>query len=121
MPNQEVMKQTLELLETMEEGFTYIKKKLGELNTEGTITVLTDLINAFTEIDKSIFPSLEELSESQVPQKSNKLTKAFDTMVKEYESNRGQKAYEITQLTLEPAFKHWKEELEKVLKPYIVS
>ncbi|WP_257786404.1 hypothetical protein [Clostridium formicaceticum] len=42
-------------------------------------------------------------------------------MVKEYESTNGQKAYEIMQLTLEPAFKNWKEELEKTLRPYILS
>lgn len=36
MPNQEVIKHTLDLLETMEEGMDYVKAKLRELNIEGT-------------------------------------------------------------------------------------
>ncbi|AOY75673.1 hypothetical protein [Clostridium formicaceticum] len=54
MPNQEVIKQTLDFLETMEEGIGYVKQKLGEINTEATMTVLTDLTTAFTEIQKNI-------------------------------------------------------------------
>ncbi|KXZ40438.1 hypothetical protein SAMN05661008_00006 [Alkalithermobacter thermoalcaliphilus JW-YL-7 = DSM 7308] len=116
MLNQEVIKQTLDLLETMEEGMDYVKAKLGELNIEATVTVLTDLIEAFTEIEKSISPIIKNLSE-----KEDKLRKAFDIIVKEYEISKGQKAYEIMQFTLEPAFKNWKQEIENTLKPYILS
>ena len=34
MPNQEVIKHTLDLLETMEEGMDYVKAKLGEFNID---------------------------------------------------------------------------------------
>ena len=121
MPNQEVAIQILELLETMEEGMDYIRAKLGELNIEETVTVLTDLITAFTEVEKSISSMMEELPENQIPQKDDELRIAFDTMVKEYETAKGQKAYKIMQFTLEPAFENWKEELENILKPYVVS
>ncbi len=121
MPNQEVIKYTLGLLETMEEGMDYVKAKLGELNIEGTVTVLTDLITAFTEVEKSISPMMEELPENQISEKADKLRTAFDTLLKEYESSKGQKAYEIMQFTLEPAFKSWKQELENTLKLYILS
>ena len=42
-------------------------------------------------------------------------------MVKEYEKKNGQKFYEIIQLSLESAFKNWKEETEQRLRPYVVS
>lgn len=121
MPNQEVIKYTLDLLETMEEGIDYVKAKLGELNIEGTVTVLTDLIAAFTEVEKSISPMLEKLPDNNIIEKSDKLRRAFDIMVKEYESNKGQKTYEIMQLTLQPAFKKWKEEMEIILRLHIAS
>lgn len=121
MPNQEVIKYTLDLLETMEEGMDYVKAKLGELNIEGTVTVLTDLITAFTEVEKSISLMLIDLPENSIVEKSDKLRKAFDTMVKEYETDNGNKAYEIIQFSLEPAFVNWKEELESKLKIYVVS
>ena len=34
MPNQEIIKYTLNLLKTMEEGMGYVKTKLGELNID---------------------------------------------------------------------------------------
>ena len=121
MPNQEVIKYTLGLLETMEEGMDYVKAKLGELNIEGTVTVLTDLITAFTEVEKSISPMMEKLPENQISETNSKLRTAFDMMVKEYESSKVQKAYEMMQSILEPEFRSWKKELENILKPYILS
>jgi len=121
MPNQEIIKYTLNLLKTMEEGMGYVKTKLGELNIEGTVTVLTDLITAFTEVEKSISPMLEKLPKNNIIEKSDKLRRAFDTMVREYENNKGQKTLEIMQFTLEPTFKNWIEDLESILKPYVLS
>ncbi len=95
MPNQEVIKYIVGLLETMEEGMDYVKAKLGELNIEGTVTVIIDLITAFTEVEKSISPMIDELPENQISEKADKLRVSFDTMVKEYEVSKGQKAYEI--------------------------
>ena len=121
MTNQTVIQNTLNLLETMEEGLTYIKKKLNELNIEATITVLTDTINAFSAIEISISPILEGLRENEIVEKADKLRRAFDLMGKEFQNNNGQKVYEIIQLTLEPAFKSWKNEIKKTLSPYIRS
>ena len=39
----------------------------------------------------------------------------------EYEKKNGQRFYEIIQLSLEPAFKEWKEEIGQRLRPYVVS
>ena len=42
----------------------------------------------------------------ELPEKADKLRTAFDTMVKEYETSKVQKAYEMMQFTLEPSFKN---------------
>ncbi|WP_053955791.1 hypothetical protein [Inediibacterium massiliense] len=120
MAKQEVIQKTLDLLETMEEGIVYVKEKLEQLNIEATITVMTDLITAFIEIEKSITPILEK-QDNKIKEATYKLRNALDTMVKEYETTKGQKSVEIMQLNIEPAFKNWKKELEKTLRPYIVS
>lgn len=121
MPNKKVINNILNLVETMEEGLYYIKNKLRGLNIEGSIGALTDLIAAFIEVEKSITPILEEISATGITQKSDNLRRAFDIIVKEYEENKGKKAYEILQLNLEPDFKKWKDELESVLRPYIIT
>lgn len=55
-------KQILDLLETMEEGVDYVKVKLGELNIEGTVIILADLITAFIEIEKNILSMMIEVT-----------------------------------------------------------
>ena len=50
----------------------------------------------------------------ELPEKADKLRTDFDTMVKEYEASKGQKAYEIMQFTLKSAFKNWKQDMEKI-------
>ena len=121
MPNQTVIFNILDLLEIMEEGLTYIKQKLTELNIEATVTVLSDTIDVFSSIETAITPMLGELQENEISQKTDELRKRLDIMVKECEKKNGQKFYEIIQLSLEPAFKRWKEEIEQVLRPYVVS
>ena len=121
MPNQEVIFNILDLLEIMEEGLAYIKEKLIELNIEATITVLSDTIDAFSAVERSITPMLDELGDNKILGKTEELRKRLDIMIKEYEKKNGQKFYEIIQLSLEPAFKEWKEEIEQRLRPYVVS
>ncbi len=121
MSEQEVIRKTLDLLETMEEGLTYIKEKLKELNIEVTMPILADTINAFSTIEESANSFLKDATSGDMAENTDKLRKAFNFIVEEYENDRGQKALEIMQLTLEPAFKSWKAELERVLRPYIIS
>ncbi|ABR46962.1 hypothetical protein Amet_0737 [Alkaliphilus metalliredigens QYMF] len=113
----EVIKNTLELLETMEEGLMYIKGKLKELKTEETINVLLDLTNAFASIEGSLNSILPKLEDNSITVRMDKLKNALNVMIKEYENTKGQRAVEIMQFTLEPAFKNWKREVEETLRP----
>lgn len=117
----EIALQSLELLDTMGEGITYIKQKLSELKTEETMGILSDTISGFSAVERGIESISGELGENSVKEKSEKLKRAFDILVSEYESNSGRKAYEIVQITLEPAFKNWKAEMENSLKTVMVS
>ncbi len=51
------MQAIIRLLETMEEGILYIQGKIKQQDIEATLTVLTDIIGAFTQIEKNIKPS----------------------------------------------------------------
>lgn len=121
MPNQEVIWNILSLLEIMEEGLDYIKERIIELNIEATPTVLSDTIAAFSSIEQAIAPMLSELEENKIQEKAEKLKDGFNIIVKEYEKKNGQKYSEIIQLSIEPAFKEWKEEIELRIRPYVES
>lgn len=121
MPNQRVIFNILNLLEIMEEGLMYVKQKIMELNIEASITVMIDTIDAFYAIEGTINPMLDQLEENEILQKTDELRRKLDIMAKEYEKDNGQKFYEIIQLSLEPAFKKWKEEIELSIRPYVAS
>ena len=121
MLNQKVISNVLELLEMMDEGLTYVKQKIMELNVEASVTVLLDTIDAFYAIEETIYPMQEQLDENKIVEKTNELRERLDILVKEYEKENGHRFYEIMQLSLEPAFKKWKEEIEVILRPYVAS
>lgn len=121
MPSQEVIFNILDLLEIMEEGLDYVKKRIMKLNMEATVTVLSNTIDAFSTIEAVMIPILEELEENEIMEKTEVLKEKFNILVKEYEKVNGQKFYEIMQLSVEPAFNKWKKEIEIELRPYVAS
>ena len=63
-----------------------------ELNKEATVRVLSDTLAAFSTIETAMLPMVDELEEN-----------------------------EIIQISLQPAFKSWKEEIELRIRPYVES
>ncbi|MBS4025226.1 MAG: hypothetical protein KGZ96_06065 [Clostridia bacterium] len=123
MMNQQidVIKQILELMNTMAEGIAFVKGKLDQQSPEEAVNVLLDTTNAFATIELALQPILSKLPENSIQEKIDRLRSALATMVSEYEQNQGRKGQEILQFNLEPAFKNWQTELEQVLKPYILN
>ncbi|UNC91723.1 hypothetical protein [Candidatus Contubernalis alkaliaceticus] len=117
----EVMKQIVELTDTMEEGLEHVKGQLDQRSPEKAIQLLFDTTNAFTHIEKAVQPILSEIPENNIQEKTDKLRSALSAMVGEYEGNSGLKGREILQFILEPAFKNWRFELKEVLMPYTLS
>lgn len=121
MLNQEVVFNILALLDTMDLGINYIEERLEKLDIESTTGVLVDTIDSFAAVEEAITPRIKELEKNEIIEKTEKLKEKFNILVKEYEKNKGQKFTEIVQLSLKPAFKEWKEEIELRIRPYIAS
>ncbi|MCC5910852.1 MAG: hypothetical protein JJT76_10490 [Clostridiaceae bacterium] len=117
----QVAKNILDLTDTMDEGFNYITEKLENENIKETVSMLLDVIKAFASIERALEQVLVQLKENNIPEKTNKLRDALDSIVNEYEVNKGKNAIKIMQVNLAPTFESWKDELERVLRPYIVS
>jgi len=117
----EVMRQIIELTETMEEGLEHIKDTLNQRTPKKAIRMLLDTTTAFTHIETVVEPMLTELPENSIEEKTDRLRSALAIMVSEYEENNGLRGREILQFTLEPAFKDWRAELQEVLMPYTLS
>ena len=119
--NRDVAKRLLELAETGLEGLEYVKEQNGQGNFEQAMSVFTDVIHSFSEIENVLNTNQPEQGDADLATAIESLRDGFNWMVKAYESQEQGGTLGIMQLTLIPRYKSWQEELEKSLGRYIVS
>lgn len=117
----EVIERTLQLLETIEEGFDYIQNQVAELRYEEAFTILQDIMEGIDSIERAIYPMKDGLVENNIDILAVSVRESMNKTVSIYEQSKevdleNQMAKEIF-----PAFRSWKEEIERVLMPYVVS
>lgn len=117
----EVIERILQLLETMEEGYIYIKNQLEKLYYEEGIIVLNDAMDAVNSIENALYPIKAELPEKNLDAYTEAIKHSMDNAINSYE--QGKEVYLTEQIEKEilPSFLAWKEELERVLRPYVNS
>jgi len=119
--NRDLAKRLLALAETGLEGLEYVKEQDGLGNFEQTMSVFTDVIHSFSEIENVLNTNQMEEGYADLATATESLRDGFNWMVKAYENQEQGGTLGIMQLTLIPRYKSWQEELEKILSQYIVS
>jgi len=117
----EVIERILELLNTMEEGLDYVQNQLGELKYEEALIVVKDLIDALDSIDSSIQPMDNKLPQNNISALSSSLKACFDKVVGKFDQNNEVIIDSLLEKEVIPEFARWREEIDKVLRPYIIS
>ena len=118
--NRDVAQKLLELSKTGLEGLEYVRDQMGLGKYEQSMSVFTDVVYAFTEIEDVLRSTYQpEQDTNGLLSATDSLKDGFDWMVKAYEE-RG-RLQEILQLTLMVRYKAWQKELEQSLSQYIVS
>ena len=115
----EIMRLSTDLAERCREGLKQIKAKLNEGGLEDTMAYFNHIANSFYNILESIQPVLGELSPNELESRSKSLHEAFGAAVKAYEAKDRDRALEVMQFTLIPAYKKWQEELDRCFRPHI--
>lgn len=111
----------INLSNTIMEGLEHIKSRIVDGYFEDTYYLLEDIINAIASIHKATEPLLPLLGDNQIEQYTEQLTHLIDEMTNNYQAKQIEKAKIDMQLVLIPAFKEWKNELERCLSNYIAS
>ena len=116
-----VIHNIIPLLTTIEEGLNHIKRQVTELRYEEALGLLQDTMLGIASIESAL-----ELMKKDLPYKEivllvdtlkNNISKAVDS----YEKGRQEQIEKQIEEEILPAFKNWKEKLERVLTPLIVS
>ena len=119
--NQEIAKRLLELSETGLEGLEYIHENNLEGKFEQTLTVFTDVVRAFSEVEQVLDHSGFLANCGELGSATQLLEDGLDWMAKSYDKKDNLRPVEVMQLTLMPRYKAWKEELNQCLSEYRVS
>lgn len=117
----EMIQKILNLSETGMEALNHIKSQLHQNQFEDTFSLMSDVVHAFSAIEESLNAiNSEEVNLEEALLKSDKLKQSLEITVTAFENHNSEKVKEILQFNLMPAYQHWRNELETVLRPHIL-
>lgn len=117
----DVITRALELAETSLAGLEHCKDSLNQGKVENAAPLLEDVLAAYAKIEEALQPVLPSLEENKISQFTDTLRSSFDLVVSAIEQGEGAKSQEVIQFNLLPSYKAWLSELNRILKPYVVS
>lgn len=117
----EAMKQSIELSETILEGFMHIHRLIDEGQFEQATMLFGDALSGIASIQSAVKPVLESLENIETDDVIISVVKAAGTVVNLFEEKNYMKVQEVLQFTLVPQFNRLNEELRKLFTPFLVS
>ncbi len=116
----EVLERTIELLETIGEGFEHVEKQFSELRYEEGFNLLKDAMEAIESIENAL-ASTEGLPENSIKTMGQNLVEGINGVVNSYEESKEAEIEEQISGIVLRDFKEWKKEIENIIKPYLLS
>jgi uncharacterized protein (UPF0297 family) len=118
----DVMKQSIELSETVLEGLTHVQKKLNETKYPEAMQMMNDVVGGFASIENSVGPVFADMNDTElVKVHISKVAESLERVVTSLEDHSYGTVQEILQFMLIPNVKKLKAEMETLFEPYLVS
>lgn len=117
----DVMKQSVELSGTMIEGIEHIQMLLEEGKYEDSMYLFENVVAGFLSIEHSVTPIIETLENNGIEARSKQIKESLELVVSAYEVRNYDKAQEVIRNTLTSHCKEFRQELEAVFSPFLVS
>lgn len=117
----DVIERTMELLETINEGLLYTEKQIEELRYEGTFELLKDSKVAIESIEKALAPLKSEFTKNSIDELYNNMIDSFNEIIENFEENKKMEIGIQIKEEVVPEFGEWKEEIIRILNPFILS
>ncbi|MGP4040721.1 hypothetical protein ACTWP4_12630 [Gracilibacillus sp. D59] len=116
-----VMKNIVELSETMVEGLQHLQSEVENGNLDETMYLFEDFIQAFASIENAMNSMDDELKGDITEVKMDNVKENIEHVVQGYEKNDQNLLLENMQHHLEPTLLEWKKQMEKQFHPYILN
>ena len=117
----EVMKQSLNVLETMIEGLEHVPQQINENKMPDAIQLMDDMLVGFMSVEKSLQPVLEEADGADIAtQQLQKVNEAFERVVTAIENDAFETVVEMLEESLTPQVKKLHSSLIELFRPYVI-
>ena len=120
-PQGEVSYRMLELLFTVDEALVHIEQQLLELRLEESLLLFQDVATAIGSISASLLPLLKEEEDVLFLQTLSPLRESISCLVDGYEQEDLQAVQTVLASRLRPAYREWREEVERRLRPFVLT
>ena len=120
-PQGEVSYRMLELLFTVDEALVHMEQQLLELRLEESLLLFQDVATAIGSISASLLPLLKEEEDVLFLQTLSPLRESISCLVDGYEQEDLQAVQTVLASRLRPAYREWREEVERRLRPFVLT
>ncbi|MED4461198.1 hypothetical protein [Metabacillus fastidiosus] len=115
----DIMRQSLDLQETVLEGLEHVQKQISEGKFEDTISLFRDIVQAFFSIESSLKCLPDQILIDEVI--IDNIRGSLNIAVNAYESKNYMNVQEVIEFKIIPMYKEMKIQLEQTFNPYIIS
>jgi hypothetical protein len=121
LPEYEILKRLLELVDTCEEGLIHINKQLSEGKFEQSLEMVVNVFYSIVQVEKFIRKIQKSIPENLIGKEFKQVCMAMDNFTYAYELNKREDKFSILETELFPAFKVWKDTLNQTLGKYVIQ
>ncbi|SES30130.1 hypothetical protein SAMN05518684_11522 [Salipaludibacillus aurantiacus] len=118
----EIMKQSLQLSETVVNGLIHTKTLLSEGKRPEAMQMLDDILVSYESVERSVTPVLAEMDMAEAEEVQGYFTnvqKGVNAVVTGLEAEKYEKVEEVLDSTLIPQFRKLNDDLKKAFQPYL--
>ena len=120
-PQREVCYRTMELLATVDEALGHMEQQLVELRLEESLLLFQDVATAISSVTASLLPLLKEEENIRLLKALIPLRESISCLVDYYEQEDLQTVQTVLERQLQPAYREWREEVERRLRPFVLT
>ncbi len=118
--DREVVRQTLELSETIQAGLVYVRNCLEAGSLEEGRDMMTDLLAGMSSIRRAMPIILNNRPEPELKDNLYRLRDAFEYVENSYRAEQHlDKAWALVETIFLPVYEEWQEEMYKNLNRYV--
>lgn len=116
----EIIRRSIELLDTMAEAVDYMATREQEVAYEASVDFFKEFVDGIGQLEDSLDPVLHEMLDSELNDAAYALAQAVETVAGAYQAENMYNAKEATRDMLLPSFGRWRVALQRLLRPMVM-